>query len=481
MFSTSGDHLEGKRISERYRIKSVVKWTEHTVFCIAEDLANGLLIDMFLLDPSAIKNAASFKKQIQKKTTLKHKNLRRVLDAGQTADAEPFIACERVAAAEFTRCLNKNELSAKQSVLLVVQVIDALIYLSKMAEPCLLPLPDVLEFDSKGQSKSLKITALKFAPETLPDDSFCLESLTLLERAKYIPPECIKGKKPDARSQAYVLGCVLYQLLSGHAPFETDDLLELESQHLCMQPKRIHEIRPDLYLDPRIEAVITRALSKEPAQRQNTLAQLKLELLDSIGARPLLHRRAAQVAAVGLLCLAAATAVCNLSPRPVDDYAPVIPVVKSEGEPVSNESALAKLPLAPDNAIKLGTIRLGGTEKKELAAGDYVCEGLFLSGNARLQGNGNVHLWVQPQDGRAPAIEMTDSATVAASNAAGELAIYDMGFAEIKLSGKANIKASVQAPAALLQASDNATIQGSFESNGQILNDHAKFINSTID
>ncbi|MBX9723567.1 MAG: hypothetical protein K2X81_19340, partial [Candidatus Obscuribacterales bacterium] len=236
MFSTSGDHLEGKRISERYRIKSVIKWTEHTVFCVAEDLANSQLIDLVLLDPSTIKNMASFKKQTQKKIAFDQRNLRRVLDASQTADGEPFIAGERIARGEFARCLSKNELSARQSVLLTVQIIDALLYLSKMAEPCFLPLPDILEFEDKGQNKSLKISTLQFVPGTLPDDSFCPEPLTLLERAKYFPPECIKGKKPDARSQAYVLACILYQLLSGHVPFETDDLLELESQHLCVQP-----------------------------------------------------------------------------------------------------------------------------------------------------------------------------------------------------------------------------------------------------
>jgi hypothetical protein len=80
----------------------------------------------------------------------------------------------------------------------------------------------------------------------------------------YMAPEQLTGQPPDARSDIYSLGVVLYQLLTGHAPF-TGDTTAVISGHLTRQPPPPREQVPDL--PPALDAVVLQALDKQPQHR----------------------------------------------------------------------------------------------------------------------------------------------------------------------------------------------------------------------
>jgi serine/threonine-protein kinase len=80
----------------------------------------------------------------------------------------------------------------------------------------------------------------------------------------YMAPEQLTGQAPDARSDIYSLGVVLYQLLTGHAPF-TGDTTAVISGHLTRQPQPPRERVPDL--PPALDAVVLQALAKQPEHR----------------------------------------------------------------------------------------------------------------------------------------------------------------------------------------------------------------------
>jgi serine/threonine-protein kinase len=80
----------------------------------------------------------------------------------------------------------------------------------------------------------------------------------------YMAPEQLTGQPPDARSDIYSLGVVLYQLLTGHAPF-TGDTTAVISGHLTRQPSPPRELVPDL--PPALDAVVLQALAKQPDHR----------------------------------------------------------------------------------------------------------------------------------------------------------------------------------------------------------------------
>jgi hypothetical protein len=80
----------------------------------------------------------------------------------------------------------------------------------------------------------------------------------------YMAPEQLTGQPPDSRSDIYSLGVVLYQLLTGHAPF-TGDTTAVISGHLTRQPPPPRELVPDL--PPALDAVVLQALAKQPEHR----------------------------------------------------------------------------------------------------------------------------------------------------------------------------------------------------------------------
>ncbi len=80
----------------------------------------------------------------------------------------------------------------------------------------------------------------------------------------YMAPEQLSGDQPDARSDIYALGVVLYQLLSGRAPF-TGDTMAIVTAHLTKQPQALRELVHDL--PPALDAVVLQALAKQPEHR----------------------------------------------------------------------------------------------------------------------------------------------------------------------------------------------------------------------
>jgi len=90
--------------------------------------------------------------------------------------------------------------------------------------------------------------------------------------ASYMAPEQIQGKA-QAASDQYALGVVLYEWLSGTPPFH-GTLTELCSQHLSTPPPPLHEKVPAL--SPAIEAVVEKALAKDPGSRYPSVGAMAL-------------------------------------------------------------------------------------------------------------------------------------------------------------------------------------------------------------
>jgi serine/threonine protein kinase len=90
----------------------------------------------------------------------------------------------------------------------------------------------------------------------------------------YMAPEHFDGK-PEQRSDLYALGIILYQLLVGHVPFAGASPMALMRQHLTEAPPPLRAVRPDL--PPALDAVLDKALAKQPTQRYQTAGELLYE------------------------------------------------------------------------------------------------------------------------------------------------------------------------------------------------------------
>ena len=94
----------------------------------------------------------------------------------------------------------------------------------------------------------------------------------------YMSPEQCQGLELDVRSDIYSMGIVIYETLTGRLPLIGKTMVETMSKHITDMPPRFTEIRPDLYIPERLEAVIWKAMAKDPANRHQSMAELCRDL-----------------------------------------------------------------------------------------------------------------------------------------------------------------------------------------------------------
>ena len=116
--------------------------------------------------------------------------------------------------------------------------------------------------DGKVLVMDFGIARLISGPETAPQTS------AVLGTASYLSPEQAQGQPVDARTDIYALGVVLYEMLTGRPPFTGDSPMAIAYKQVNATPPAPSSANPDV--PPELDAVVMRALSKNPANRYQT-------------------------------------------------------------------------------------------------------------------------------------------------------------------------------------------------------------------
>ena len=113
----------------------------------------------------------------------------------------------------------------------------------------------------------------------------------MIGTAQYMSPEQVRGLESDARSDVYALGVLAYEMLTGFVPFDSESEYELCRAQVEEPPRAPRTLAPDL--SPELEAVILRALEKDPAARFPSVHALREALQAVTPGRTARARRAA--------------------------------------------------------------------------------------------------------------------------------------------------------------------------------------------
>jgi serine/threonine-protein kinase len=207
---------------------------------------------------------------------LNHQNIVTIFDAGEEHDLA-YIAMEFLKGKDLMPFTKPGRLLPLPKVMeIVARVADALAYAhqNNVVHRDIKPANIMYEL----ASDQVKVTDFGIARIT---DSSKTKTGMVLGTPSYMSPEQLAGKKIDGRSDLFSLGVSLYQMASGHLPFEGESMAQLMFRIANEPHPDIRTVAPDL--PECLVAIIDKALTKDTDQRYQTGAEMAADLRTCLG------------------------------------------------------------------------------------------------------------------------------------------------------------------------------------------------------
>jgi len=280
--------LIGRTVSH-YRILSKLGGGGMGVVYQAEDVNLKRLVALKFLseqlynDPHALER---FEREARSAALLNHPNICGIYEIEED-EGKPVLVMEYLEGEPLSRRIGGQPMDARELVALAIKVAEALeaahaqgiihrdikpgnIFLTKVG-------PKVLDF---GLAK-----VVEPPPETPDETASGLpvpdEALSTGDQmpgtAFYMAPEQVKGESVDARSDLFSFGTVLYEMATGQRPFKGRNVVLTLHAIIHRRPLAPRQVNPRV--PPRLEAIIGKALEKEPAKRYQSARELRDDLV----------------------------------------------------------------------------------------------------------------------------------------------------------------------------------------------------------
>src|SRR3954464_1919128 len=205
---------------------------------------------------------------------LTHPNSITLYDYGRTDDGVFFIAMEFLAGRTLSQAMQADGPLAQERVIHIAQQIcrslreaHALGIIHRDLKPANVML--LHQHDDHDFVKVLDFGLVKFfsGESSEKEEGDITNAGTFMGSPHYIAPEQARNQGPDQRCDIYSLGVLLYQMLTGKVPFTAPNPVDIILKHLHEAPVPPGELRPDLRIDPQLEAIALRCMAKDRSDR----------------------------------------------------------------------------------------------------------------------------------------------------------------------------------------------------------------------
>jgi hypothetical protein len=242
---------------------------------VVESLGKTVAIRVIGLDHIKEPQRQRFMERANAASKIEHRNVASVITVGQEEDYIYLIS--RFVEGESLRSkLDKvRDLPQEESLDIALQVARALraghadgIFHGNIR-------PENIIFDEEGQPTILDFGLHRGAEIVGEGDS---RELQLLGSPKYMAPEQFEARMPDARTDIYILGIVLYEMLCGKVPFTGPTMFAVRDAHYAGRPKPLTEINPEV--NTTLGKLVAKMISKDPGDRYQDITELVNDMLD---------------------------------------------------------------------------------------------------------------------------------------------------------------------------------------------------------
>ncbi len=227
-------------------------------------------------DPDLVRR---FKNESKAISLLNHPNIVKVYDVSVNDDLQ-YIVMEYVDGMTLREYLNERggKLSSRETVHFISQILKALEHAHANG---------VVHRDIKPQNIMLldngQLRMMDFGIARISRADNQLLVGKAMGSVHYISPEQAKGDETDCTSDIYSVGVMMYEMLSGHLPFDADDVVEVAIKQISDQPKSLREIAPEV--PGALVEITEKAMAKLPQNRYASAREM-LDALDTYVQNP---------------------------------------------------------------------------------------------------------------------------------------------------------------------------------------------------
>ena len=221
----------------------------------------------------------NFQKEVKFLAGLTHPGIVKVLDFAEK-DGAPYMVMEYIDGSSLRSFLNSG------SVMSVEDTLHVIGNLCKTLSYC--HGKNVLHRDIKPENilvcvetDPVEVKLLDFGLACTYDPRSS-QGDTIAGTPLYMAPDVGLGNRYDVRSEVYSLGCVMFELLTGHPPYEADTPLKLLKLHADADIPLLSSKSTDTSFDSRLEEIVSKCMAKEPGARYQSMQELDYALEDYI-------------------------------------------------------------------------------------------------------------------------------------------------------------------------------------------------------
>ncbi|MGN1161259.1 MAG: Stk1 family PASTA domain-containing Ser/Thr kinase [Candidatus Fimenecus sp.] len=268
------DNFCGKRLDGRYEIREIIGVGGMAVVYKAYDNIDDRIVAIKILKDEYLTNEEfkrRFKNESKAIAVLSHPNIVRVYNVS-FGDRIQYIVMEYVDGITLKEYIEQQGVvNWKEAVHFVGQILAALQHAHDKG---------IVHQDIKPQNimllqdGTIKVTDFGIARFSRTDSNVTSENA--IGSVHYISPEQARGEMTDDKADIYSVGVVMYEMLTGQLPFQSDSAVSVAIMQLQQDPRRPREIVPTLPLG--LEQITMRAMQKNPSDRYGSAAEMLMDI-----------------------------------------------------------------------------------------------------------------------------------------------------------------------------------------------------------
>ncbi|HEX4456923.1 MAG TPA: serine/threonine-protein kinase [Polyangia bacterium] len=281
--------LVGKLIANRYLVADAIGAGGLCTVYRAEDLRRGrdVAVKVLPADKSQHKElAARFGREVTTAKRIDHANVATIIDSGALEDGALYLVMELLRGTLLSTALEAGRLPTARALIIARQMLTGLGEAHRLG---------IVHRDVKPQNVMLVdvngVEVVKLFDFGIASNDRAALKLTAPGTAfgtpEYIAPEQAMGQKVDARADVYGVGVVLFEMATGRLPFQSDVDLGYLRAHIKQPPPAPSSVAKDAQLSRAFDAIVLKALQKEPEARFETAEAMIAAIDKAAGHRPL--------------------------------------------------------------------------------------------------------------------------------------------------------------------------------------------------